>query len=393
MAQLSCWTSVCLVSERHGITTRATTIIFSSIENGLLFTRLAECSGATSPPSITRMESSDRQLAHLLPDIISGYRPQFETPQLGPNKLAEALSQWMAKIDGLASKQLQEIFALVSNMQTIQDIKLAAKETATHSYKELEEQLKLPQAQLDFYRIKYMPLINARVREIVHNSWAAAMQQTYDQVVTMVQKSAAPSPLQIWREDGDDLPLSLAAALSDHPKRLANRTKGYDVATIELCALFDAQLADIVQELNVLLQEQTTRAEDKLTLVTFLRTTAQQQLTEYIGKLKTLQLQDRQALLQALRNTLALIELCPNLKLCFCQPTSWRQWAGNLTAAGVEHWQRMCLLIEEEMLHMWQIIIDDVLTSHSCVDKLPQTITYDVVLRDFPVSSLAARHD
>ncbi|XP_034486985.1 conserved oligomeric Golgi complex subunit 1 [Drosophila innubila] len=355
------------------------------LANGLLFTRLAECSAAISPPSITRMESSERQLAHLLPDIISGYRPQFETPQLTPKKLAEALRQWMAKIDGLASKQLQEIFALVGNMQTIQDIKLAAGGTARHSYNELEEQLKLPQAQLDFYRIKYMPLINARVREIVRSSWAAAMQQTYEQVVTMVQTSTAPVPLQIWREQSDDLPLSLAAALSDQPKRLANRTKGYDMATIELCARFDAQLAAIVQELNVLLQEQTTRAEDKLTLINFLRTTAEQQLTEYLGQLKALQLQDRQALLQALRNTLALIELCPNLKLCFCQPTSWRQWAGNLTAAGVEHWQRMCLLIEEEMLHMWQIIIDDVLTAHSCKDKLPQAITHDVVLRDFPL--------
>jgi len=281
-------------------------------------------------------------------------------------------------------------------MQTIQDIKLAAGGTARYSYNELEEQLKLklklPQAQLDFYRIKYMPLINARVREIVRSSWAAAMQQTYEQVVTIVQTTTAPAPLQIWREQSDDLPLSLAAALSDQPKRLANRTKGYDMATIELCARFDAQLAAIVQELNVLLQEQTTRAEDKLTLINFLRTTAQQQLTEYLGQLKALQLQDRQALLQALRNTLALIELCPNLKLCFCQPTSWRQWAGNLTAAGVEHWQRMCLLIEEELLHMWQIIIDDVLTAHSCADKLPQAITHDVVLRDFPVSQLTTYH-
>ncbi|KAL7729721.1 hypothetical protein ACLKA6_014591 [Drosophila palustris] len=355
------------------------------LENGLLFKRLAESSATTSPPSITRMDSSERQLAHLLPDIISGYRPQFETPQLTPEKLGEALRQWMAKIDGLASKQLQEIFALVSNMQTIQDIKSAARGSGRHSYNELEEQLKLPQAQLDFYRIKYMPLINARVQEIVRSSWAAAMQQTYEKVVAMVQTSTAPAPLLIWREQSDDLPLSLAAALSDQPKRLANRTKGYDSATIELCAQFDAQLAAIVQELNVLLQEQTTRAEDKLTLINFLRTTAQQQLTEYLTQLKALQLQEQQALLQALRNTLALIELCPNLKLCFCQPTSWRQWAGNLTAAGVEHWQRMCSLIEEEMLHMWQLIIDDILAAHSCADKLPQAITHDVVLRDFPL--------
>ncbi|KAH8358650.1 hypothetical protein KR093_001637 [Drosophila rubida] len=353
--------------------------------NGLLFTRLAECAATASPPCITRMDSSERQLAHLLPDIISSYRPQFEIPQLSPEQLTDALRKWMARIDGLAAKQLQEIFALVSNMQIIQDIKLAASETSRKSYTELEQHLKLPQAQLDFYRIKYMPLINARVREIVRSSWASAMQQTYDQVVTLVHSSSGSAPQQIWREQTDDLPLSLAAALSDQPKRLANRTKGYERATIELCAQFDGQLGAIVQELNVLLQEQTSRAEDKLTLINFLRETAQQQITDYLGKLKMLQLQEREALLQALRITLALVELCPNLKLCFCQPTSWRQWAGNLTAAGVEHWQRICLLIEEEVLNMWQLIVDDVLSALSCAEKLPRTITHDVVLRDFPL--------
>ncbi|KAH8419079.1 hypothetical protein KR222_004248 [Zaprionus bogoriensis] len=351
------------------------------LENGLLFVRLSECAASTTPPSISHMEASERQLAHLLPDIIAGYRPQVEAPQLSPEKLRDALRQWMGEIDGLAVQQLQENFALVSSMQTIQDIKLAAVAAVRRSYSELEQQLQLPQ--LDFYRVKYVPLINARVREIVRSSWASAMQETYEQVVGMVYANATPAPLQIWREQSDDLPLSLAAALSDQPKRLANRTKGYERATIELCARFDAQLGAIVQELNVLLQEQTTRAEDKLALIKFLRETAQQQLTEYLGQLKSLRLQDRHGLLQALRNTLALVELCPNLKLCFCQPAAWRQWAGNLTASGVEHWQRMCSLIEEEMLQFWLLIVDDVLAVHSCAEKLPPTITHDVALRDF----------
>ncbi|EDW59822.1 conserved oligomeric Golgi complex subunit 1 [Drosophila virilis] len=353
------------------------------LANGLLFVRLAECIAPTSPPSISRMDSSERQLAYLLPDIIAGYKPQFETPKLAPQQLSDALRQWMSQIDRLAAKQLQQIFALVGNMQTIQDIKLAAGATASRSYAELEQQLKLPQAQLDFYRIKYMPLINARVREIIRSSWSAALQQTYEQVVKLVENSTPPAPLQIWREQSDDLPLSLAAALSDQPKRLANRTKGYETATIALCGHFDAQLAAIVQELNVLLQEQTTRAEDKLALIKFLRETAQQQMTEYLRQLKALRLQERHALLQALRNTLALIELCPHLKLCFCQPSSWRQWAGNLTAGGVEQWQRLCAQFEEELLQLWLHIVDDILARHNCAEKLPHPITHDVVLRDF----------
>ncbi|XP_017849287.1 conserved oligomeric Golgi complex subunit 1 isoform X2 [Drosophila busckii] len=355
------------------------------LSNGLLFERIEQCSAATTPPSISRMDISERQLAHLLPDIIANYRPQFDKPQLAAQQISDALLAWLRKIDTLAAKELEQIFSLVSSMQTIQDIKSAAAATAQSSYAELEQQLQLKSTQLNFYKHKYVPLINARVREIIRSSWAAAMQHTYELVVQLVQSSHSqePAPLQIWREQNEDLPLSLAAALSEQPKRLANRTKGYSTATIELCAEFDKQLAQIVQELNVLLQEQSTRAEHKLALINFLRETAQQQMMDYVSKLKTLQLQERQALLQALRCTLALIELCPSLKLCFCQPSSWRQWAGNLTAAGAEHWQRLCALIEEEMLRLWLLIVDDVLSTHNCDDKLPKGITHNMVLQDF----------
>ncbi|XP_032596294.1 conserved oligomeric Golgi complex subunit 1 isoform X2 [Drosophila grimshawi] len=351
--------------------------------NGLLFTRLTDCMSPTSPPSISRMDSGERQLAHLLPDIICGYRPQFQAPQLTQQMLHDALRQWLAKIDGLAAKQLQQIIALIGSMQTIQDITLEANESGKRHYKALEEQFEIAPEQLDFYRLHYMPLINARVREIIKNSWAAAMQQTYEQVVSLVQSSREPAPLQIWREQSDDLPLSLAAALGDQPKRLANRTKGYDVATIELCAQFNAQLGAIVHELNATLEDQTSRIEDKIALTNFLRETAHKQLTEYLTKLKSLGLKERQALLQALRNTLALIELCPNLQLCFSQPSNWRQWVGNQTSVGAQCWQRLCSLIEQETLQLWLLIVDDVLGAHSCAEQLPAVLTHDVVLRDF----------
>jgi len=241
---------------------------------------------------------------------------------------------------------------------------------------------------LDFYVRKYVPLINARVREIIRSSWAAAMKQTYEQVLSLIEAGQSQAPQQIWREQSDDLPLSLAAALSDQPKRLANRTKGYDGATMELCKRFDSQLADIVQELNVMLQEQTTRAEDKQDLIQFLRETAEEQLTEYLTNLKGLQLRERPALLLALRNSLALVELCPNLKLCFCQPSSWRQWTDNLAGVGIENWQRICGLIEEEMLTFWLLIVDDVLAGHNCEEKLPKVINHEVVLSDFAVIKL-----
>lgn len=352
-----------------------------------MFTRLADCASSTCPPSISRMESGERHLAHLLPDIIAGFRPQFEVPQLPPEQLGAALKQWLDKMNALAAAHLQQVFALVSNMQTIQDIKSAARLNGRPDFVRLEEQLHLEPSQLDFYARKYAPLINARVREIIRSSWAAAMKQTYVQVLSLIEAGQAQAPHQIWREQSDDLPLSLAAALSDQPKRLANRTKGYDGATVELCKQFDSHLADIVQELNVMLQEQTTRSEDKISLITFLRETAQEQLTEYLTNLKGLQLRERPALLLALRNSLALVELCPNLKLCFCQPSSWRQWTANLAGVGIEHWQRICGLIEEEMLTFWLLIVDDVLAGHSCEDKLPKVINHEVVLRDFAVTT------
>ncbi|XP_030374404.1 conserved oligomeric Golgi complex subunit 1 isoform X2 [Scaptodrosophila lebanonensis] len=356
------------------------------LADGLLFRRIADCLEPTAPPSIQRMDSSERQLAHLLPDIIASYRPKFETPQLPETKLRDALEKWLKQIDEMAATQLQQLFALVSNMQTIQDIKTAAQDKHKHNCAHLEQQLKLPYS-LDFYARKYVPLINARVREIICSSWTTARQQAYERVCQLVAEASPPQPLDIWREQSRDLPLSLAAALNDQQtsKHLANRTKGYDAPIIKLCANFDAQLAAIVQELNLLLDEQTSRAEDKLALIGFLRETAQQQLTELIGQLKALELSNSQALLCALRSSLALVELCPHLKLCFCQQSSWRQWTGNLTSAGIEHWQRMCALLEEETMQLWLRVIDRVLATHSCADKLPQNITHDVVLRDFPL--------
>ncbi|XP_037723464.1 conserved oligomeric Golgi complex subunit 1 isoform X2 [Drosophila subpulchrella] len=351
--------------------------------DSLLFTRLADCASSTCPPSINRMESSERQLAHLLPDIIAGFKPQFEVPQLTPEQIGSALQQWLDKMNALAAAHLQQVFALVSNMQTIQDIKSAARTNGRPDFVRLEQQLHLKHSQLDFYVRKYVPLINARVREIIRSSWAAAMKQTYEQVLLLIEAGQSQAPQQIWREQSDDLPLSLAAALSDQPKRLANRTKGYDGATMELCKRFDSQLADIVQELNVMLQEQTTRAEDKDALIQFLRETAEEQLTEYLTNLKGLQLRERPALLLALRISLALVELCPNLKLCFCQPSSWRQWTDNLAGVGIENWQRICGLIEEEMLSFWLLIVDDVLAGHNCEEKLPKVINHEVVLSDF----------
>ncbi|EDW34461.1 GL21569 [Drosophila persimilis] len=351
------------------------------LENGLLFTRLAECSASTCPPSISRMESSERQLAHLLPEIIAGFKPQFDVPKLSPKHLGMSLQQWLDKMNALAATQLQQIFALVSNMQTIQDIKSSARSTGRPSFLHLEQQLHLEHSELDFYATKYVPLINARVREIIRSSWAHAMKQTYEKVLSLIEAGVSTPPHQIWKEQNDDLPLSLAAALSDQPKRLANRTKGYDSSTIDLCKQFDSQLADIVQELNVLLQEQTTRTEDKMSLIKFLRETAQEQVAEYLSKLKSLQLRERPALLQALRNSLALVELCPNLKLCFCQPPSWRQW--NQSGAGIDHWQRICGLIEDEMLSLWLLIVEDVLTAHSCEKQLTKIISHEAVLRDF----------
>ncbi|KAH8418117.1 hypothetical protein KR009_009899 [Drosophila setifemur] len=353
------------------------------LDNGLLFTRLAECAASTCPPSINRMESSERQLAHLLPDIIAGFRPQFEVAQLPPEKLGASLQQWLDKMNALAATHLQQVFALVSSMQTIQDIKAAARMNGRPDFGRLEQQLQLKHCQLDFYARKYVPLINARVREIIRSSWAAAMKQAYEQVLALIEDGQSQPAHQIWREQSDDLPLSLAAALSEQPKRLANRTKGYDLATMELSRQFDGQLADIIQELTVMLQEQTTRAEDKLALIKFLRETAKEQLTDYLTSLKGLQLRERPALLLALRNSLALVELCPNLKLCFCQPASWRQWTGNLTGSGIEHWQRICGLIEEEMLSFWLLIVDDVLAGHSCEEKLPKALNHEVVLSDF----------
>jgi len=55
---------------------------------------------------------------------------------------------------------------------------------------------------------------------------------------------------------------------------------------------------------------------------------------------------------------------------------------------GIENWQRICGLIEEEMLSFWLLIVDDVLAGHNCDEKLPKVINHEVVLSDFAVIKL-----
>ncbi|XP_054746966.1 conserved oligomeric Golgi complex subunit 1 isoform X1 [Anastrepha obliqua] len=356
------------------------------LENGLLLQKLAELRDLNAPPTITLMHQTDAQFSYLLPEIISNFRPKIAAQTLDETQVRATLEQWLVDTRRIASTQLKQLFDFVSTMSTIKELKTEANACRKHlNFEQIVTKLQLSQT-LDFFELKYIPLINQRIHDIIHDSWAKAMQTTFE-ALERALPDVSLSTLDIWSENVSDLPPSLEVALSEDlkVKKLLMKTKGYDAATIALCAEFDRQLEGIVSEMNVLLEEQATRAEDKLALIVFLRETAEAQLTHFLSRIKSLHLlpTQRGELIFVARCCVALVELCPNLKVCFCQRSGWRQWVGNVAANSVEHWNRVCLLLEEETFKFWQQIVVGVLEENNCENVFPSVITNDNVLEEF----------
>ncbi|CAD6991913.1 unnamed protein product [Ceratitis capitata] len=356
------------------------------LENGLLLQRLHELSDVSAPPTITLIHQSDAQFSYLLPEIISNFRPKTETQALDDKQVRDALEQWLVDTRRIAGTQLKQLFDYVSTMSTIKELKAEANNQRKGlNFGKIVKRLQLSQT-LDFYELKYVPLINQRIHDIIHDSWAKAMQKTFESLEQALTDVNASS-FNIWLESVQDLPPSLEVALSDDLKlkKLLMKTKGYDNETITLCAELDRQLESIVSEMNVLLEEKGNRAEDKLALIVFLRETAEAQLTHFLSRAKSLHLlqSQRYELLVVARCCSALVELCPNLKVCFCQRGSWRQWVGNVAANSVEHWNRVCALLEEESFIFWQQIVNGILEENNCEKMLSNVITNDNILEEF----------
>ncbi|XP_061400122.1 conserved oligomeric Golgi complex subunit 1 [Musca vetustissima] len=363
------------------------------MENGLLFKKLHEHSDPSAPPTIARMDSDDVQFAYLLPDIITNFKPKFETITLKNESVAQAVETFLADTQRIADKQLKGLFDFVLNMNTIQEIKTEANHLRKQlNLSNLAKQYNLTHS-LDFYELRYVPLINQRIRNIINDSWSKAIHETFATIEGTLQQEGLmnKSNYSLWQEYSTDLPNSLDQALSEDKKtkKLLMKSKGYDDNIIQMATQFDNSLSSIIKEMNVLLEEPTTKQEDKQDLVDFLKETAQRQITEYITKTKQLRLESsqRQQLLFVIRCCCSLIELCPHLKKCFCHSSLWREQLGGTTtaasAASQEHWQRICGLIEDEVFQLWLCLVRGVLVEYNSDRYLMEVNSNAVILEDF----------
>lgn len=369
------------------------------LDNGLLFRQLHELCDSSSPPIISRMSNEDLQFAHLLPDIITNFKPTFDAATLTNDAMATSLELFLTETQRIAFNQLKLLFDLVSNMNTIQEIKTEANNMKKQiNLKALETHYNLSHCH-DFYELRYVPLINQRIRNIINDSWSKAIKDTYSAMKSTIENDEflQASKHSIWQESPADLPNSLALALGEDikVKKLLMKSKGYDEQTIQIVSTFDNSLSAIIKEMNVLLEEPTSKLEDKLALVDFLKGTSQQHITDFITDVKKLHSEvfGRPALLFMIRFCCALVELCPHLKICFCQATSWRQLLGmsSSNVTSLEHWQRICGLLEDEVYQLWLHLVDGLLEEFDCNQHLAAVTTNNVILGDFAVSKLDFR--
>uniref|UniRef100_A0A1A9ZE80 Conserved oligomeric Golgi complex subunit 1 n=1 Tax=Glossina pallidipes TaxID=7398 RepID=A0A1A9ZE80_GLOPL len=367
-------------------------------ENGAVFVKLNEYTNLNAPPTIARINCPDVHFDNALPDIILNFKGKFDTTTLSKDSINLALEKWLKDIQDLVENQLKQLFDLIVNMQIIQEIKTDANNIRKPGIlRSFSNQLNHLES-LDFYELHYVPLINQRIRNIINDNLSNAINEMHAFIKNLLEIEEAGEEEElnineqqkecIWQENATDLPNSLAQVLNDDLKtnNLLMKSKGYDTRIINVCHELDEKLAGIIDEMNILLEESSTKVEDKILLVDFLSETAQEHLNHFINQLGNLQrsLKGRSALLFLAHCCCALLELCPHLKICLCQKSSWRQLLGASTSSVVtERWRQICNALEEQIYHIWLRIIEDILEEFDCKRLMPQTITNDVILKDF----------
>lgn len=339
-----------------------------------------------------RMDNDDVQFAHLLPDVILNFKPKFDATPITNDALRASIEQFLADTQRTANNQLKQLFDLVTHMNNIQEIKTEAncfrKEFNLNA---LTTRFQLTQS-LDFYELRYVPLINQRIRNIINDCWCNAATEAYLSLdASLKQIDLSSTKPSLWQEFPSDLPNSLDQALNDDlkMKKLLMKSKGYSAQTIAIVTEFDKKLSEIINEMNILLDEPTTKLEDKQALTEFLRETALKHITEFIAKVREIEINpsDRQSLLFVTRCFCALAELCPHLKMCFCQSDKWRQLLGTTSSgSSLENWQRVCALLEDQIDKFWLQLVNGFFEEFCCERYLANLNTCSVILEDFTVS-------
>lgn len=340
-------------------------------------------------PTISHIDCHDLQFAYLLPDIIANFRPKFEIPlTLKEDEVKTIIETWLNDSSNIAKVHLKTLFNLVSSMKVIQEIKKESVAALKQdpSWNLICERFGINQ-KLDFYEFQYIPLINQRVRDIIQQSWVKSKDEVFGKIRKVLKTMGnKKSTNDLWTESAADLPKSLKDALSEDMKikKLLMKSKGFDCEMISICSEFNENLGAIVLEMNVLLEEQETKADEKASLVEFLKETSEQQIQELISHIKKencdKQLQQLLFLVQLLT---AIIELCPNLRAClslsYHYSTSWT----NQTVAEkktLEHWTRVCSLIEDEGFLIWKKACELILDENKMNAKPIDNVT---ILEDF----------
>jgi len=349
------------------------------IENGVLQSRLMFMKNENNEHTIDLMDKDDSKYAYLLPDIISKFRPQIQLGPLRKEEACEDVEGFLVEIDSIVESDLKQLFSLVTTLQTIQEIQTEANKSEMKlNFANFIEEFQLKQS-VDFYGKNYLPLINTRVQEIVKDNWSRAIDKAFNSIKDLIEDVDQIEELDMWSDRITDLPLSLAEALSEDlkMKKLLMKSKGYGVDINNICTVFDNDLKDIIEEINVLLVESnTTTAADRSSLINFLSENAKLQMTHFLSQVKSLELSSnqRKELLFLIRVSTALIELCPCLRTCFEK------------SSNNENWVRFCKLYEEELCRFWQKLADGILEEHHCSKNLRDKMNHDVILADFAVS-------
>lgn len=332
-----------------------------------------------------------------MPEIIINFKPNFEDINLSQDAKVDALKQWLNCVQNTVDKHFKQLFDGVMDLQTLHNIKTVANDMGKEFHGGIfvmrVGKLFGSTNSIDFYVQYYLPLINQRIHELIAKYWSDMIDELYRNVTQIFESLTSEVRYDdIWSEHLKDLPDSLAIAMSSDivSKQLLMRSKGYNALILEICTVFDKQIQRVMNEIEVLLDDQCTRVEEKQTLSEGLRERAQSCLIEFANRIKQFSetLQSKKSLVILANCCCAILEICPSLRSCLGNSEVYNNLK-NVTLVTKQfnsNAQQVFEVFTEVVHHIWMRIIDEIFDDCNKANYLPKTVSYDLLLRNFTVS-------
>ncbi|KAI9554525.1 hypothetical protein GHT06_019798 [Daphnia sinensis] len=294
----------------------------SKLPQGLLSEKLkATCQPLASPT--VQLLSLTPGFIRQLPPIITEFRPSTKevwTP-LPISHIRSEFQKWFHTIRDVIPKELHQLLSCVSHIKTLASLRDLAYNTLqaepfTNEWSELAH--RLFGSDVCLWEELFEPAFVEKISSIIQGK----LDHTLDAVQQSIEQNYVNFDLKawLWAETASDLPQS--ATSLPNTSGVYMKTRCYMPSVQQLCGLWDQRLAVLREDLAYYQDE---KAEDAKLFCPFNKYGKRTKINEALEKcciqavhkfVSTLGGKDDNRIMFAMKVTIGMSDLCPQLKLC-----------------------------------------------------------------------------